>query len=143
MFFLIDFGAVANPMLQSGGSTVAGTYGYMHPEQLMGKPAPESDIYALAATLVYMLSGTEPSDIQVADFRLLIDPYLECVPRPVVVLLLQMLDPDKKSRLCDHDTLIRTFEQFADNQFIEEYALTSAGLSDEVIEQKLYNLKKI
>ena len=29
---LLDFGAVANPKVQNGGSTVAGTFGYMPPE---------------------------------------------------------------------------------------------------------------
>ena len=47
--WLIDFGAVANPQVKDGGSTVAGTYGYMPPEQLMGHPVPQSDIYAVGA----------------------------------------------------------------------------------------------
>ena len=55
--YLIDFGAVANPQVQSGGSTVAGTFGYMPPEQLMGKPVPASDIYALAAVAVHLITG--------------------------------------------------------------------------------------
>ena len=42
---LLDFGAVANPQIQTGGSTVAGTFGYMPPEQLMGQAQPGSDIY--------------------------------------------------------------------------------------------------
>ena len=37
--YLIDFGAVANPQKQTGGSTVAGTLGYMPPEQLGGEVA--------------------------------------------------------------------------------------------------------
>lgn len=58
--WLIDFGAVANPQVQSGGSTVAGTFGYMPPEQLTGNPIPASDIYSLAAVIVYVLSGRSP-----------------------------------------------------------------------------------
>ncbi|MBQ1926838.1 MAG: serine/threonine protein kinase, partial [Proteobacteria bacterium] len=53
--FLIDFGAVANPQVQGGGSTVAGTYGFMPPEQLTGNPVPASDIYSLAAVMVNLL----------------------------------------------------------------------------------------
>lgn len=54
---LIDFGAVANPQIQSGGSTVAGTFGYMPPEQITGNPGPESDIYALGVLLVSLSSA--------------------------------------------------------------------------------------
>ena len=74
--YLIDFGAVANPQVQTGGSTVAGTYGYMPPEQLMGRPVPASDIYSLAAMLAYMMSGVEPANMQVTDFHLIIEPHL-------------------------------------------------------------------
>ena len=77
---LLDFGAVANPQVQNGGSTVAGTYGYMPPEQLMGQAQPASDIYALAALAVEMLSGTSPADIAVCDFKLVIEPYLQHLP---------------------------------------------------------------
>jgi serine/threonine protein kinase len=73
---LLDFGAVANPQVQNGGSTVAGTFGYMPPEQLMGQAQPASDIYALAAVAVELLSGTSPADIPACDFKLVIEPYL-------------------------------------------------------------------
>ena len=113
--YLIDFGAVANPQIQSGGSTVAGTFGYMPPEQLMGKPCPESDIYALGATLAYMLSGVEPASMQVSDFKLMIEPHLETVPYPVVATLRQMLAPNVSERVCDYDDLILRFKQYANN----------------------------
>ncbi len=50
---LVDFGGVCHGWRpeQSGGSTVTGTYGYMPPEQLMGRVSPQSDLYALGATL--------------------------------------------------------------------------------------------
>ena len=115
--YLIDFGAVANPHVQSGGSTVAGTFGYMPPEQLMGKPSPASDIYALGATIAYMLSGVEPSSMQVSDFRLIIEPHLEAIPKRVVVTLRQMLAPNISQRLCDYEELILRFKQYAINLF--------------------------
>ena len=122
--YLIDFGAVANPTVQKGGSTVAGTYGYMPPEQLVGRPVPASDIYALGATIVYMLTGVEPADMRVADFRLIIDPYLENVPRPVVNVLHQMLDPKPETRLCEYRRLRIFFEQFANDVYKLEDAAT-------------------
>ena len=113
--YLIDFGAVANPTVQKGGSTVAGTYGYMPSEQLVGHPCPASDIYALGATIVYMLTGVEPADMRIADFRLVIDPYLENVPRPIVSVLHKMLDPKPETRLCDYQRLREIFTQFAND----------------------------
>ena len=124
--YLIDFGAVANPQVQDGGSTVAGTYGYMPPEQLMGNPCASSDLYSLGALLAYMLSGVEPMDMNTSDFRLIIDPHLENVPRPVVRMLQRMLDPDAKKRLSDYGMLRDMFRAFAAGRysdFAEETAM--------------------
>ena len=114
---LIDFGAVANPQIQSGGSTVAGTYGYMPPEQLMGKPSPESDFYALGMLIVRMLSGVEPVDMPVSDFRPVIEPYLEKWPDCVVSVLRKMIEPAVMDRLADPDVLIPIFKNYTQDQF--------------------------
>ncbi len=133
--YLIDFGAVANPQIQSGGSTVAGTYGYMPPEQLMGRPAPASDIYALAASLVFLISGTEPGDMQVTDFRLIIEPHLENVPRIITEILRQMLDPNPQTRLCDYKKIKDLFFAFLNNDFSSATTATSLCVTDEQILQ--------
>ncbi len=117
--YLIDFGAVANPLLQKGGSTVAGTYGYMPPEQLMGKPEPASDIYALGATLAGLLSGIEPSEMEVVEYRLAIEKPLENLPHAIVSCLRQMTQPRVEDRLCDYDIIRNRFEQFATGVFSE------------------------
>ncbi|MFT5683646.1 MAG: protein-disulfide isomerase/predicted Ser/Thr protein kinase [Myxococcota bacterium] len=59
---LIDFGSVRDVLKDRdlGGSTVAGTFGYMAPEQLMGDASARSDLYALGATLVALLSRQDP-----------------------------------------------------------------------------------
>ncbi|MBO5753235.1 MAG: serine/threonine protein kinase [Proteobacteria bacterium] len=110
---LLDFGAVANPQVQNGGSTVAGTFGYMPPEQLMGQAQPASDIYALAAVAVELLSGTSPADIPACDFKLVIEPYLQHLPKEVVQTLNMMLEPALINRICDYPTLIAQFEALA------------------------------
>ena len=135
--YLIDFGAVANPTVQKGGSTVAGTYGYMPPEQLVGRPVPSSDIYSLGTTIVYMLTGVEPADMRVADFRLIIDPYLENVPRPVVTVLHQMLDPKPETRLCDYQRLKEIFTEFSNDIYTEneQDALQSPDLINKKLSQ--------
>ncbi|GAQ77759.1 Protein kinase superfamily protein [Klebsormidium nitens] len=60
---VVDFGAVQDQAAATFlGSTVVGTYGYMAPEQFRGKAVPQSDLYALGATMLYMLSGRPPSE---------------------------------------------------------------------------------
>jgi serine/threonine protein kinase len=56
---VIDFGIAQ--LLQSGGhGTTIGTPGYAPPEQYQGITTPQSDVYALAATLHHLLTGRDP-----------------------------------------------------------------------------------
>ena len=60
---LVDFGTVqAEVARETGGSTIVGTAGYVAPEQLMGRAAPASDIYALGVTIASLLSGMAPTE---------------------------------------------------------------------------------
>ncbi|MBD2138288.1 SUMF1/EgtB/PvdO family nonheme iron enzyme [Anabaena sp. FACHB-1237] len=70
--FLIDFGSVKelgsiilNPQ---GGSTVAGSPGYMPHEQFLGKPCYASDIYAVGMTAIYALTGIDPQKLEEDDY---------------------------------------------------------------------------
>ncbi|QDG51171.1 serine/threonine protein kinase [Persicimonas caeni] len=67
---LVDFGAVGRFVSAKGGSTVIGTAGYVPTEQLAGRATPASDLYALGATLVYLLSRRPPSELPVERMRL-------------------------------------------------------------------------
>ena len=116
--FLIDFGAVANPQIQSGGSTIAGTFGYMSPEQNIGRPTPQSDTYALAALLAYMLSGVDPAEMKVQNLRLIIDPYVEHHPPALVQTLRRMLEPDLDTRLADLSELRTRFQDFQAGKYM-------------------------
>ncbi|MBR4986531.1 MAG: serine/threonine protein kinase [Proteobacteria bacterium] len=111
--WLIDFGAVSNPQVQSGGSTIAGTFGYMSPEQNLGRAVPESDTYALGALTAYLLSGVDPAEMTFKDLRLIIDPYVENHPRALVQTLNQMLEPNIANRLSDIQTLRARFQAFS------------------------------
>ena len=109
---IIDFGAVANPQVQGGGSTMAGTYGYMPPEQLMGAPTPASDIYALAAVGVQLFTGIAPGNLPTKDFTLIFEPEMQNKPHELVSLLRQMLNPKAEDRLTDIQTIRERLEQF-------------------------------
>ena len=114
---LLDFGAVSNPQVQSGGSTIAGTFGYMSPEQLIGRAVPASDTYALAALMAYLLSGVDPAEMTIKDLRLIIDPYVESHPRALVQMLRQMLEPSLDNRLSDLDKIKTRILDFKNNQY--------------------------
>jgi serine/threonine protein kinase len=68
---LIDFGAVKEIMgtvmtasENTGRSIVIGTPGFMPVEQMSGRPAYASDIYALGLTAIYLLTGKMPQEIE-------------------------------------------------------------------------------
>ncbi len=69
---IVDFGAVQDTYrsTQVGGSTVVGTYGYMPPEQFRGKSVPASDLYALGATILFLLTGRSPTDLPEVRFKI-------------------------------------------------------------------------
>lgn len=61
---LVDFGASRDLAASvTHGSTLVGTFGYMPPEQLGGTVSPSSDLYALGATLVHLLSRRPPGEL--------------------------------------------------------------------------------
>lgn len=68
--YLIDFGAVANARSNSDKSTIAGTVGYMAPEQNFGESQPQTDLYALGATALHMLTGVAPYDMDYDTYSL-------------------------------------------------------------------------
>ncbi|MFB2938458.1 serine/threonine protein kinase [Aerosakkonemataceae cyanobacterium BLCC-F154] len=65
--YLVDFGAVKGAGQPDGSITIAGTYGYMPPEQLHGQATPASDLYSLGMTLIRVLTGTLPETLLFED----------------------------------------------------------------------------
>ncbi len=59
---LIDFGA-ANEFIGSVTGTLIGKQCYIPPEQFRGQAVPQSDYYALGATLHFLLTGQDPEPI--------------------------------------------------------------------------------
>jgi len=59
---LIDFGA-ANEVALQANSTVIGKQCYIAPEQLRGAACVQSDLFALGATIFFLLTGEDPEPI--------------------------------------------------------------------------------
>jgi serine/threonine protein kinase len=110
-FAFVDFGAVRDRLRPEGGSTVVGTFGYMAPEQFQGRATPASDVYAIGATAVWMLTGLEPEDLP--HKGLAIDVAAALGPRAspaLVTVLSAMLQPDPEKRPRSIAPLLAGFE---------------------------------
>ena len=57
----VDFGTLRDlRYITTKGTAGMGKYGYTPPEQWQGRPVPQSDIFALGATIYYLLTGSLP-----------------------------------------------------------------------------------
>ena len=69
--YLVDFGAVQDKAVAEGATfTVVGTYGYVPMEQFAGRAERASDLYALGATLIHLITGTNPADLPHQNSRI-------------------------------------------------------------------------
>lgn len=105
--YLLDFGAVKDVVDDpaTGGSTVAGTFGYMAPEQFAGDACPASDVYALGVVAVGLLARKAPEQLlrgHTLEWR----PHV-AVPAVVAELLTAMLEPEVRDRITDGRALRR------------------------------------
>lgn len=96
---LVDFGASQQAWEMSlGGTKSVGTIGYTPPEQMAGSGGPASDLYALGATVVHLMTRTEPSELPADRLRLQFRDRVDA-PEPFCELLDDLLDPDPETRL--------------------------------------------
>ena len=115
--WLIDFGAVANPQKKQQGSTVAGTIGYMAPEQILGDNTIQADYYALGATVLHMLTGIPPyqipNELFVLDFKPVLKQHAPDTSPYMVELLDYLLQKAPDQRPQDIDALTLAIKNVA------------------------------
>ncbi|WP_437997310.1 serine/threonine-protein kinase [Sorangium sp. So ce185] len=98
-FAIVDFGAVRDRLRPEGGSTVVGTFGYMAPEQFQGRALPASDVYAVGATALCLLTGEEPENLPHRGLAIDVVAALGGRADPGLVRALSaMLEPDPERR---------------------------------------------
>ena len=105
--FLLDFGAVKE--IGTLGGTRIGAPDYMAPEQNNGQPCTQSDLYAIGPTLVFLLTGRNPSDfleLQRDGYRLNLSNLPHVTPE-----LQSLLDRVTQRRVSDrHQTAVELAE---------------------------------
>ncbi|MEM9538010.1 MAG: serine/threonine-protein kinase [Cyanobacteria bacterium P01_E01_bin.42] len=97
--FLVDFGAVQDTYRHTitRGSTVVGTYGYMAPEQFRGQAVLATDLYGLGATLLFILTQKNPSDLPRRNLKIDFRSVITLDP-PFADWLEKMLEPALEDR---------------------------------------------
>lgn len=117
--FLIDFGAVkeqANTQLMSQNPQSAftkisvGTMGFAPPEQLAMRPVYSSDIYALGATCIFLLTGKAPKDLCDNSTGELAWEKHTTVSASFAKVLNKMLELDVRKRYISADEVIKALE---------------------------------
>jgi hypothetical protein len=98
-YCLVDFGSVRDRLKPEGGSTVVGTFGFMAPEQFQGRAGAGSDVYAVAATALALLTGVEPEDLPHKGLAIDVETALRGhADRRLIAALRSMLEPDPERR---------------------------------------------
>jgi hypothetical protein len=108
---LVDFGAVREVvrLTMRGGSTIIGTYGYMPPEQLMGRALPATDLYAIGITMLECLTRRTPRDLRGEDTARMIEG-LE-VPEDLRRVLGRLCAPALAERYAEASEVLADLEE--------------------------------
>jgi serine/threonine protein kinase len=110
--FLVDFGTVQdvyrNTLLK--GCTVAGTFGYMAPEQFRGLAVPASDLYGLGATILYLLTHRSPADVPQERLKLSFRSHIN-ISNHFADWLELMLEPDTSDRFSSADVALSALQK--------------------------------
>lgn len=103
---LVDFGSVRDTLEDPalGGSTLAGTYGYMAPEQYRGQASAATDIYGLGAMAVALLSRRTPAELMDVRDELAWEDAVSVSPG-LRAMLRRMLRRDPAARRGDAQVL--------------------------------------
>lgn len=97
--YLVDFGAVQDIYRNTltRGGTFVGTLGYMPHEQFRGQVVPASDLYALGATLLFLLAGKSPAEFPQKRLKIDFQNRISVSPK-FANWLKKMLEPSVEDR---------------------------------------------
>jgi serine/threonine protein kinase len=98
--FLVDFGGVQDALRLSvgGTSTIVGTPGYTPMEQFVGRATVRSDLYAVAATLLFLLTHRNPADLPAKNMKIDVASVIDITTAGLRKVLDNWLEPDEEKR---------------------------------------------
>ena len=98
--FLVDFGGVQDAIRLSAEatSTIVGTPGYTPMEQFVGRATVRSDLYAAAATLLFLLTHKNPADLPLKDMKIDFPSVIQISSPGLSRVLSNWLEPDESKR---------------------------------------------
>ena len=109
--YLVDFGSVQTLAAKQGSTiTVAGTYGYMPPEQFGGRTVPASDLYSLGATLIYLVTGRHTAEFSQENLRIQFESSVN-LRSDLIDWLKWMTQPSLNRRLASAGEAMKALEQ--------------------------------
>jgi serine/threonine protein kinase len=113
--FLVDFGGVQDAIRLSArdGTTVVGSPGYSPMEQFVGRATVRSDLYAAAATLLFLLTHRNPADLPTRDMKIDLPSIIELSSLGLSRVLANWLEPDEAKRTLPITDAIGLLEQDA------------------------------
>ena len=141
---LIDFGAVTDVLKPKGGSTIVGTYGFMAPEQFMGKPTIQSDYYSVGAVAFMLLTHKKLTSDDFVDNSIDISEgsikKLK-VSNNMKAFLSKLLAVKLKDRVKDFNEIFELIENFNNLKFTEKDKVKEIKVKE--VKEKEVNKKTI
>jgi serine/threonine protein kinase len=114
--YLVDFGAVQDRAATEGATfTVVGTYGYTPMEQFGGRAVAASDLYALGATLIHLLTGTAPAELPQKNLQIQFADRVSLNPA-VAQWMATLTEPDVTKRFQSARQALTALRAIGDNR---------------------------
>ncbi len=110
---LVDFGGVQDAVRLSSraAATMIGTPGYAPMEQFIGRASVRSDLYGLAATLVFLLTHRSPADLPTKALKVDVASVIDISSPGLSRVLSNWLEPDEAARTLPLEAAAALFAQ--------------------------------
>jgi len=124
---LIDFGGVKDAINSNIGSTVAGTFGYASPEQILGKSVTQSDFYSLGMLALVLLTKKDISEL-IENIDLNLEQYNFLSNK--MLSLIDKLIADKVSDRFKNTSEILYFFDIDGQEFVNKNSFNKVSAKD-------------